>query len=201
VLLENVFPPIPSEVVLPAAGLYAERNGGLLPLLGMILAATCGSVLGAWVLYGVSALVGPDRLRAFVVRRGRWLGVKERDFDRAEGWFDNHEQLAVLIARWVPLVRSLVSVPAGFRRMSPVRFTGYTALGSAVWNAALILVGYAASSYQDRVEKAIGYVQYLVIAVLVVGVAWFVFRRLSASRAEVQPASDDAEERLEATGR
>ncbi|HYI62336.1 MAG TPA: DedA family protein [Acidimicrobiales bacterium] len=182
VALENVFPPIPSEVVLPAAGLYAEKNGGVLPLIGMVLAATAGSVAGAWVLYAVAAWVGPDRLRAFVVRRGRWFGVKEGDLDKAEGWFDRREDLAVLVCRCIPLVRSVVSIPAGFRRMPKARFTLYTALGSLVWNTALILVGYAASSYQDEVETIIGYVQYVVVLAIVVAVGWFVWRRIIRAR-------------------
>lgn len=182
VAIENVFPPIPSEVVLPAAGLYAERHGGLFPLLGMIAAATFGSVLGAWVLYGIAAWIGPDRLRTFVVAHGRWLGVTEADLDRAESWFDRWQQSAVLVGRCVPLVRSVVSVPAGLRRMRPLRFTVYTAIGSAIWNTALILVGYAASSHEQRVAEALGYVQYLVVAVIVMVVGWFAWRRILRPR-------------------
>lgn len=177
VLIENVFPPIPSEAVLPAAGLYAERNGGVVPLVGMIVASTAGSVAGAWILYGVAASIGADRLRSFVIRRGRWLGVKERDLGRAEAWFDRRGDVAVLICRCVPLARSLVSIPAGFRRMPPVRFTAYTAAGSAIWNGALIMLGYAASSHQAKVESAIGWAQYVVLAALVVVVGRFVWRR------------------------
>lgn len=196
VALENVFPPIPSEVVLPAAGLYAEKNGGVLPLIGMVLAATAGSVVGAWVLYAAAAWIGPDRLRALVIRRGRWFGVKERDLDKAEGWFDRREEMAVLVCRCVPLVRSLVSVPAGFRRMDRLRFTLYTALGSLVWNTALILVGYAASSYQDEVETIISYVQYVVVLAIVLAVGWFAWRRIIRPRLRADddlPGTDDAD--------
>lgn len=177
VLIENVFPPIPSEAVLPAAGLYAERNGGVVPLVGMIVASTVGSVAGAWLLYGFAAWIGAVRLRAFVVRRGKWLGVKERDLDRAEEWFDRRGETAVLVCRCIPLARSLVSIPAGFRRMRPLRFTVYTAVGSAIWNGALIMVGYAASSHQAKVESVIGYAQYVVILAFIVVIARFVWRR------------------------
>lgn len=200
VALENVFPPIPSEVVLPAAGLYAERNGGLVPLVGMILAATAGSVAGAWVLYAFAAWIGPERLRAAIVRRGRWVGVKEKDLDKAERWFDRREELAVLVCRCVPLVRSLVSIPAGFRRMAPLRFTAYTTIGSLVWNTALILVGYGASSYQDEVEEILGYVQYLVLLVILVALGWFVWRRIIRVRLhpeDVDPVLLDPETRAE----
>lgn len=204
VAVENVFPPIPSEVVLPAAGIWAHRNGGLPDLLGMIVAATLGSVVGAWVLYGVAAWIGPDRLRAFVVRRGRWFGVKEGDLDKAEGWFDRREELAVLLCRCIPLVRSVVSVPAGFRRMNPVRFTLYTTLGSAVWNTALIMVGYFAERHWGTVQDVLGYVQYLVVALILGAVAWFVWRRIVLVRlrpAEVDPELLDPETRAEVHGR
>jgi membrane protein DedA with SNARE-associated domain len=188
VLIENVFPPIPSEAVLPAAGLYAERNGGVGPLLAMIVAATVGSVVGAWILYGIAAWIGEDRVRGFVVKRGRWFGVKESDLDKADRWFDQRQDVAVLVCRCVPLVRSVVSIPAGLRRMNPLRFTIYTAIGSAIWNTGLIIVGFAASSYQDTVESIIGYVQYLIVAVVVLGVAWFVWRRIIKPRMALDEA-------------
>lgn len=177
VALENVFPPIPSEVVLPAAGFWAKEHGGIAPLIGMIVAATAGSVIGAWILYYVARTIGRDRLKGLIDRHGRWLGIKVKDVDRAERWFDDREQLAVLVCRCVPLVRSLVSIPAGFSEMPIGRFTLYTAIGSAVWNTALILVGYAAHEYQEEVESVIGYVQYVVLLVIVIAVAWFLWKR------------------------
>ena len=177
VALENVCPPIPSEVVLPAAGLWAKENGGLGALVLMVLAATVGSVVGAWALYAFAAAIGPDRLRAMVVRKGRWVGLEESDLDRAEGWFDQRNEMAVLLCRCVPLVRSLVSIPAGFRHMDRLRFTIYTALGSLVWNTALIVVGYVAASHQDTVADIISKVQYVVVALIVGAVGWFLWRR------------------------
>lgn len=183
VALENVCPPIPSEVVLPAAGLWARDNGGIGPLVGMVLASTVGSVVGAWALYAFAAAIGPERLRALVVRRGRWVGLKPADLDRAESWFDQRNDKAVLICRCVPLVRSLVSIPAGFRHMDRLRFTIYTALGSLVWNTALITVGYAAAAHQDTVAEIIGTVQYVVVAAIVGAVGWFLWRRRDGLRA------------------
>lgn len=190
VALENVFPPIPSEVVLPAAGLWAEQRSGPGPLVGMVLAATAGSVAGAWVLYAVAGSVGPDRVRAFVVRRGRWFGLKEGDLDRAERWFDRRDEAAVLLCRCVPLVRSLVSIPAGFRRMDPWRFTIYTAIGSAIWNTALILVGYAAASHQEVVADILSIVQYGVAAVIVSAVGGFLWRRRARIRQALSEPAD-----------
>jgi len=86
VALESVFPPIPSEAVLPLAGFAAGRGDA--HLVGMLAAATAGSVAGAWVLYSMAAWIGASRLRTFVARHGRWVGVSEADLNRAEAWFD-----------------------------------------------------------------------------------------------------------------
>lgn len=180
VALESIFPPIPSEVVLPFAGFYAGK--GEASVVGMVLAATVGSVVGAWVLYGVAAAIGPDRLRRFVVARGRWFGVKERDLDRAEAWFDKRANAAVLLGRCVPLVRSIVSIPAGFRRMPFVRFTVYTALGSLAWNVALIGAGAILGSRWEEVGSVVGLLQWAVIVGIAVLVAWFAWTRLLRPR-------------------
>lgn len=189
VALENVFPPIPSEVVLPAAGIHAKDGGSA--VVGMIIAATIGSVVGAWILYLFASWIGPDRLRAFVVRRGRWIGVKEKDLDKAEGWFDRHEERAVLICRCVPLVRSLVSIPAGIERMRPVPFTLYTAIGSLIWNTALIMVGYTARQHWETVQDVVGYVQYAVVLGILGALGWFVWRRII--RVRLHPTEVDPE--------
>jgi membrane protein DedA with SNARE-associated domain len=180
VALENVFPPIPSEVVLPFAGFYAGR--GEASVVGMMLAATAGSIVGAWVLYGLSAWIGPVRLRAFVLRYGKWFGVKERDMDRAEAWFDRRANAAVLLGRCVPLVRSIVSVPAGFRRMPIVPFTLYTALGSLVWNVALVGAGAILGDRWEEVGSVVAILQWIVIVAVVGLVGWFVWSRLLKPR-------------------
>ena len=140
VALENLFPPIPSEIVLPFAGFVA--HDGRATLIGMIVATTIGSVVGAWVLYGIAAAMGPERFHHFVVRYGKWFRLTSADVARAERWFDQRASVAVLVGRCVPLIRSLVSIPAGFRRMRFVTFTLYTIIGSLVWNTALIGAGY-----------------------------------------------------------
>ncbi len=189
VALENICPPIPSEVVLPAAGLWAADRGGVVPLVGMILASTAGSVAGAWVLYAVAAKIGPDRLRALVARRGRWVGLKVTDVDRAQEWFDRRGDVAVGLCRCVPLVRSLVSLPAGCAHMSRSRFTLYTTAGSLVWNTALIMVGFAAASHRSRVEELLSTAQYVVVAAIVTAVAVFLWKRAIKPRitGEVTP--------------
>lgn len=176
VILENVFPPIPSEIVLPFAGFVAQRGDGSVSV--MILAATVGAVIGALVLYAIAALIGQVRLAAFIERFGRWFGVKPTDLARAEAWFDRHAVAAVLLGRCVPLIRSVVSIPAGFRRMRLVPFIVYTAMGSAVWNTALVGAGAVLGNQWDKVEPYVAVLQYVMIAVIVLFVVRFALKKL-----------------------
>jgi membrane protein DedA with SNARE-associated domain len=177
VALENVFPPIPSEVVLPYAGVVTRQGDAT--LVGMIVAATIGSVVGALVLYGIAAAIGPDRLHAFVVRHGKWFRITTEDIERAERWFDRRAVVAVLVGRCVPLIRSLVSIPAGFRRMPLVTFLVYTVVGSLVWNSGLITAGYVLGEEDrwKRIEDVMGWVQYVVILGILAAIGWFVWTR------------------------
>ena len=182
VIAENVFPPIPSEIVLPFAGFVARRGDGSVVV--MVLAATIGSVIGALVLYAIAAAIGPDRIHMFVVRFGKWFGVKESDMVRAEAWFDRRSNVAVLVGRCVPLIRSLVSIPAGFRRMPFGRFIVLTALGSAVWNVALIGAGAALGDQWDKVGDYVGILQWIVIVGLAAAVGRFAWTKVRARRTQ-----------------
>jgi membrane protein DedA with SNARE-associated domain len=112
-------------------------------------------------------VIGDVRLAGFIERFGKWFGVKPADLARAEAWFDRHAVAAVLLGRCVPLIRSVVSIPAGFRRMRLVPFVAYTAAGSAVWNTALIGAGAILGDQWDKVEPYVAVLQYVVIAVIV----------------------------------
>jgi len=180
VALESIFPPIPSEIVLPLAGFVAGRGDA--SLLGMFAAATVGSVVGAWVLYALSAWIGPVRLRRFVVRFGKWFTLKEQDLDRAEAWFDRRSQVAVLLGRCVPLIRSVVSVPAGFRRMPLGRFTLFTAAGSLVWNVVLISAGAILGDRWEDVGDYVGILQGVVIVAIVAIVLLVLWKRVLRPR-------------------
>lgn len=184
VALENLFPPIPSEIVLPFAGFHA--SDGHSTLWGMILAATIGSVVGAWILYGIAAAIGPDRTHRFIERFGKWFRLTSDDIAKSERWFDRHASLSVLLCRCVPLVRSLISIPAGLRRMNFGVFTIYTTIGSVVWNTALIYAGYRLRDSWEDVEPVLSVVQYVVIALILVGLAWLVSRRW---RVPAEPAA------------
>ena len=186
VIIENVFPPIPSEIVLPFAGFVAQQGTGVAQsdttVIGMMIAATVGSVVGALILYFVSAAIGPDRLRAFVEKFGKWFGVKPADLVRAEAWFDRRSFVAVLVGRCVPLIRSIVSIPAGFRRMKLTNFILLTAIGSAVWNIALIGAGAVLKDQWDRVGDYVGVFQWVVILAIVVFVVRFVISLVKRRR-------------------
>lgn len=178
VALENLLPPIPSEVVLPFAG-FVARDGNA-HMVGMIAAATLGSLVGALVLYGIAAWIGPVRIERFLLRYGRWIRLSPADIARSEAWFDRHSNVAVLVCRCVPLVRSLISIPAGFRRMALGRFAAYTTVGSAVWNTAMITAGYTLRSRWHQVEPVLSWAQYAVIAMFVAATGWYVFRSFLA---------------------
>lgn len=176
--VETVFPPIPSEIVLSLSGYLAER--GRLNVIWVVVAATLGALLGALVLYGLAAVFGEERAR-------RWLSklplVEESDFDNASAWFNRHGQGVVFFGRFVPIVRSLVSLPAGAQRMPLTPFVLLTALGSLLWNTALVGAGYALGTQYERVEAYMGYLDYVVYAAIVAIVGWFVVRKLRQRRA------------------
>ncbi|MDQ3305656.1 MAG: DedA family protein [Actinomycetota bacterium] len=185
VALENLFPPIPSEVILPFAGFRAER--GELDLVLAWVAATVGALVGALVLYAVGAGVGSERLHELAGKR--WFVIlSQKDYERGERVFERHGAKFVLLGRCVPLVRSVVSIPAGVARMPLVRFCAYTLAGSAVWNALFIGAGYQLGQNYEQVEGWVSPIAYAVLAAFVVWVAWLTsrkIRRLRATRAQV----------------
>lgn len=170
---ENLFPPIPSEVVLPLAGFLVGR--GDLAFWAALLSSTTGSVAGALVLYALGRYGG----RKLVLRYGRFLRVDAESLDRADGWFRRYGDWVVLFARVVPVARSIVSIPAGTTKMPVVRFTALTALGSCVWNALLIGAGVFLGANWQRVEGWVGsYSNVVLIAVAVIAAALLVLRHV-----------------------
>jgi membrane protein DedA with SNARE-associated domain len=149
--VENVFPPIPSEVIMPLAGYMVTQ--GKLSFLGIIIAGTIGSVLGALPLYYAGSRLEEERLKKLADRHGRWLTISRRDMERAKRWFERHGGMAVLFCRLVPGVRSLISLPAGVEKMNLAVFLGYTAIGSAIWTALLASLGYFLGSNFGEVEE------------------------------------------------
>jgi membrane protein DedA with SNARE-associated domain len=167
-------------VVLPLAGFVAAN--GEASFAGMVVAATIGSMVGAFLLYGISAAIGPVRLRALVVRYGKWFRLDEADLDRTEEWFDSRANTAVLICRCVPLMRSLISIPAGFRRMAIVPFTLYTLVGSLVWNLILIGAGYLLGERWSQVEEPLELFKNAVLVAIALAIGWYIWRRFVRPR-------------------
>ena len=180
VAAENLFPPIPSEVVLGLAGYTASVGDA--SVVGMIIAATVGSVVGAWILYGFAAAVGPVRLRAITIRYGTWIGFGEADLDRAESWFDRRSAVAVLVCRCIPLIRSLISVPAGFRRMPLATFTVATLVGSLAWNTILVTAGYLLADQWEKILDVTEPFQAVVLVVLAALAVALVVRKVVLAR-------------------
>ncbi len=140
IALENIFPPIPSEVILTFGGFLTTYTSLGVP--GVVLAATLGSLAGAAVLYGAGALLNKERLKKLAAgRAGKLLGLKPEDVEKADAWFQKKGRRAVFFCRCVPVVRSLISIPAGMSRMELPQFFLYTTAGSLIWNILLVSLG------------------------------------------------------------
>ncbi|MET0895298.1 MAG: DedA family protein [Acidimicrobiia bacterium] len=179
IALENVVPPIPSEIILPFAGFSANR--GDLNVVAAWVAATIGSLIGAWILYGVGALIGYDRIRTLAGKRW-FILFGASDLDRGERFFEKYGGWIVFFGRFIPLVRSIVSVPAGVERMPLLKFSLLTMAGSAIWNAVFIAAGYELGTRWEDVEGWVQPASYVVVLLLVVGIVWLAVRKLRASR-------------------
>lgn len=173
---ENVFPPIPSEVIMPAAGFTASR--GDLSLILVILAGTLGASLGALPLYYLGRVFDKERLIAFTEKYGKYVLVKPDDVTSANEWFDKHGKTAVFFGRMVPGVRSLISIPAGMNNMPLLSFLALTALGSSIWTAALTLAGYYLGQNYEVIESVLApYSKGIGILVVVIIIGWLIKRR------------------------
>lgn len=171
---ENIFPPIPSEVVMPVAGLAASR--GDLALGAVIAAGTAGALAGQLFWYWLGYRIGEEGLKAFAARHGRWITMTPRDIDRADAWFDRHGAKAVFIGRMIPGVRTLISLPAGLSEMPLRRFLVSSAIGTTAWTAALASAGYTLGEQFEGVSTRIGPVSTGVL----LGVAgWYLYRVLT----------------------
>jgi membrane protein DedA with SNARE-associated domain len=164
--LEGIFPPIPSWLVMPLAGFEASQ--GRFSPLAVVLAGTAGSTLGAICWYFVGRLVGVDRLKAFAARHGHWLTLTPAQVDRADRWFDRHGSPAVMMARVVPVVRLLISVPAGVFAMDLRRFILFTAIGDTMWNGMMTAAGYLLRSHYSQVKGYLNPISTLVLATVAV---------------------------------
>ena len=163
---ENVFPPLPSELIMPLAGyLSAQREFGFL---AATAAGALGSLAGATFWYWIGRRLTAEQLCERIERHGAWLAMTTDDVDRATKWFRRHGRLSVLVGRMIPVVRTLISVPAGFSRMRPRVFLLLSAVGVSVWTTTLAYAGRLMGQRYGAIERYVGPVSSLVVAILVV---------------------------------
>lgn len=175
--LDNLFPPIPSEVVLPLAGFSA--SAGTFSLAGALVWTTVGSVFGAIIVYYLGRVLGRDRTRALMARIPL---VKASDLDRTEAWFARHGAKAVFLGRMVPIFRSLISLPAGIERMPFWLFLSLTTLGSAIWNSVFVVAGYQLGRNWHLVNGYAEVFQTVVLGAVALAIVLFVVIRMRARR-------------------
>lgn len=173
--VENIFPPIPSEYIMPLGGFLVAE--GKFSLVGIIIAGTLGSVLGAFPLYLLGKKVGEKGMENFADRYGKWLTLSREDIKRANNWFKKYGALAVFLCRLVPGIRSFISIPAGINKMNFAAFLFYTTLGSAIWTAILASAGYFLKANFQQVEHYIDYVSYAVFGLIILLYIWRIFRK------------------------
>lgn len=174
ITLENVFPPIPSEVILLFGGFMTTYNK--LNIIIMIIAATLGSIFGAIILYYIGKIFNKERLKKIISGKiGKVLRLKNSDIDKADEWFDKKGQKTVFICRFIPIVRSLISIPAGMSEMPLVKFLIYTTLGSLIWNTVLIIIGSIVGAKWASILTILDTYSNIVLVLLIVAFVAFVY--------------------------
>lgn len=167
ILIENLFPPIPSEVILSFGGFMTTSTS--LTVLGVIFWATLGSVIGAIILYYIGKIFNKERLKKFThTKVGKFVRLKEKDIELADRWFDTKGAKTVLICRCIPIVRSLISIPAGMSEMPMPKFLAYTTIGSAVWNTLIVSLGAAAGENWEKIVEILDRYSHLTLILLVI---------------------------------
>jgi membrane protein DedA with SNARE-associated domain len=171
IALENVFPPIPSEIILPFGGFMTTYTSMTVP--GVVIASTAGSVVGAVILYGIGLLLDVERLEKIIDRFGHILRVTKEDVHKADAWFDKYGIWTVLFCRMVPLIRSLISIPAGMSNMKFWLFLVFTTVGTLIWNIILVSVGAALGDNWDRITEFMDVYSNIAYAIIGIGIIIF----------------------------
>jgi membrane protein DedA with SNARE-associated domain len=175
--LENLFPPIPSELIMPLAGFTASK--GDMQLIPAIAAGTIGTVLGALPWYYAGKLLSEERLRNLADKYGKWIAVSGADIDKSNRWFNRHGNKAVFLCRLVPGVRTLISLPAGINNMPLIPFLAYSTGGTVLWVSFLTLAGYKLAENYERVDEYLAPVSKIVVVIIVIGfILWVVKKNM-----------------------
>ena len=174
IAIENIFPPIPSEVILLFGGFMTTYSS--MSIFGVTLAATFGSILGAIILYYVGKILNKERLKKIVSGKvGLVLRLKPSDIDNADNWFDTKGNKTVFFCRFIPLVRSLISIPAGMSEMDMKKFILYTFCGSICWNFVLTFVGSKVGQNWTKIVKVLDTYSHVSIVILILIFIGFIF--------------------------
>ncbi|WP_347454785.1 DedA family protein [Acinetobacter thermotolerans] len=173
--LDNVFPPIPSEIIMPSAG-YSASQGELL-LVGVIISGCIGSLLGAAVLYWIGYKFSHEAIFRFVDRYGKFLFIKSEDVKKSLAWFEQYGHRIVFAGRMVPAVRSLISIPAGMSHMPFWKFMFYSSLGTIIWTTFLACVGFYFGENQELMQQIFSKVSHVIVAIVMIFIAWVLYRR------------------------
>jgi membrane protein DedA with SNARE-associated domain len=186
IMIENLFPPIPSEVILTFGGFMTTTTELNIPL--MIVAATIGAVVGAAILYGLGTLLDVERLDKIVDKYGNILRITHADIHKADSWFDRYGFWTVFFCRFVPLIRSLISLPAGMANMNFGLFLLFTTVGTVIWNTVLIYLGAAVGSQWEMIVHYMDIysnIAYVIIAILGIAVIiWYIRKRKQTVKAD-----------------
>lgn len=174
--LENLFPPIPSELIMPLAGFTISQ--GKMEFAPAVFAGVMGTVIGALPWYYAGKILGEQRLKSLADRYGKWLTISSKDITKATGWFDRHGGMAVFLCRLVPGVRTLISLPAGISHMHLLPFLLYSTIGTTIWVGLLTYAGYALGDNYELVDEYLGPVSKIVVAIIVAAFGIWVVRRL-----------------------
>lgn len=181
IFIENIFPPIPSEVVLLFGGFmttYSKLN-----LFGMIIFSTLGSTVGAIVLYYIGKILNKERLKKIVSGKiGKVLRLKASDIEKADKWFDTKGNKTVFFCRFIPVVRSLISIPAGMSEMIMSKFLLYTITGSLIWNTVLLFVGSKVGENWKKIEQIMSQYSHIILIILIIAFIGFVIYHFSKKK-------------------
>ncbi len=175
ILIENLFPPIPSEIILTFGGFMTIDTD--MSIWGVIIASTLGSLIGAIILYYIGKILNKERLIKIVKSKyGKFLRVKPKDIEKADKWFDEKGNKTVFFCRFIPVVRSLISIPAGMSEMPLIKFILYTTFGSAIWNSVLVFVGAFAGDKKDYILNIIDNISHVVLILIVLIFIIFIYK-------------------------
>ena len=173
--LDNIFPPIPSEIIMPSAG-YAASRGDML-LVGVIIAGCIGSLTAAAVLYWIGYLFNHDSIFRFVDRYGKFLFIKTQDVKKSLDWFEHYGHRIVFFGRMIPAVRSLISIPAGMSHMPFWKFMFYSSLGTVIWTTFLACIGFFFGENQAFMQQIFSRVSHIILSIVVIFIIWIVYRK------------------------